>query len=127
MALPYPRKLNEAGEAYAPLVHLLKDTLIRPRELAERWRYDDDHLANLRRRNVGVPWLRLPTATGKTDKPSGAIRYRLSEIVAAEISGMGGALSLERVCLVISSCEFLSDVQRAAVIAKLNSVLGGGK
>jgi hypothetical protein len=122
MPLPYPRKLNDADPAYAPLVNLLKDTLIRPRELAERWRYNDDHLANLRRRKLGVPWLRLPSASGAADKPMGAIRYRLSEIVAAEIDGIGGALSLDRVSLVISSCDFLSDAQRAGVIAKLSSV-----
>jgi hypothetical protein len=122
MNVPYPRKL-EANELYAPLLALLNDTLLRPIEVAKRWRCGVDHLARLRQHAAGPPWLRLPGGR-KADRPTGQVRYRLSEIVACELGGTTGALTLQRVYLAVSTCDFLTEAQRAAVIVKLESALG---
>lgn len=122
MTIHYPASLEHQG-AYEPLVRLLRDTLLRPRELADRWRFSQDHLSNLRRRNIGPPAIRLPTASGAAKRPMGSLRYRLSDVILAEITGTHGSLTLERVALVISGCDFLSEPERGAVLARIREAL----
>ena len=123
MSIPLPAKLEHPSGVYDPLTRLLVDTLVKPKDLAARWSFSDDHLSSLRRRNIGPAWIRLPTAGGTAKRPLGAIRYRLSSIIAAELSGTHGALTFERVALAIVACDFLSEEQRAALIMKLKRVL----
>lgn len=123
MTIQLSPALTQAASPYAPLLALLRDTLIRPRELAERWKFGEDHLSNLRRRALGPSFIRLPTATGKAARPLGSIRYRLSDIIGCELAGTGGAISLARVELAIAGCEMLTAQQRAAVIARMKTVL----
>lgn len=118
MSLPIPPGLLHP--AYAPLVALLRDTLLKPKDVAQRHGQSEDHLAACRRRGLGLPFIRLPgTKTGK-----GSIRYRLSDVIHAEVMGSAGPLSLERVCLIVAGVAGLSDQQRALVIAELRRALG---
>jgi hypothetical protein len=117
--LPVPAELTR-HEAYAPVVRLLKDTLIRPKDIAARWQIGQSHLANLRRAGRGLPWTRLPTGA----KGLGSVRYRLADIVTAELHGTSGSITAERVCLAIAACDLLSLEQRAAVQAYLGAALG---
>lgn len=123
MPLPVPPALERAA-AYAPLLLLLRDSLIKPKDLAERWGFSHDHLANLRKRRVGPPWIRLPTSSGQAKRPMGSIRYRISDIIGAELAGSGGALTLERVALAVAAMDFLTEQERAAVISRLRTALG---
>jgi len=94
-------------EAYRPLLAMLESVLITPAELCEHWRLSASHLCNLRRRGTGLPFIKLGDG--------GHIRYRLSEIAAAEIRGGAGPLTVERVCLVLSACEGVSLESRAVM------------
>jgi len=123
MTVPYPRKL-EAKEIYSPLLALRNDTLLRPIDVTTRWQVGVDHLVRLRERGAGPAWLRLPGSRKVEDRPTGQIRYRLSDIVAAELDGAAGPLTLARVYLAVSACDFLSEAQRTAVILKLEAALG---
>lgn len=117
MALPVPAAAKRS-EAYAPLLALLRDHLIKPKDLAARWGFTSDHLANMRRAGYGVPFVRLPT--GRKE----AVRYRLSDIISAELTGTAGAVTLERVCIVIAAAEEISEEQRKLIIARLRNALG---
>lgn len=116
MTLPVPPTLE--APAYAPLVRLLRDVLISPIELANRWGYIVGHLNKLRHENRGVPWVKLPTGP-----VNGGIRYRLSDIIAAELAGAAGPVTIERVCMVVAACHELAPEQRVAVIARLREAL----
>jgi hypothetical protein len=108
-----PRKAANV-DAYRPLLDLLDSIMLTPAELGAHWRYSDDHLCNLRRAGKGPPWVRLPT---------GAIRYRASDIMAAEIAGTCGGLTLDQVCLAVSACAEVPLEARAALIAHLTRTL----
>jgi len=109
VTLPIPPTL--CHPAHEPIVRLLRDTLITPKVLAERWSYSVIHLANLRRPGLGLSSIKLPTGP-----KSGGVRYRLSEIVAAELHGTSGPIDRERVALAIVGCPDISDHQKAAVL-----------
>jgi len=57
------------------------DTFLTTEELGRRWKIDAGTLANARSRSEGCRFLRLPT---------GAIRYRLSDVLKAETEGERG-------------------------------------
>lgn len=122
MPLPISPELTK-HECYKPVVSLLQDRLVPPRALAERWSYTEDHLSNLRRANHGLPWIRLPLGPKGT---KGGIRYRLSDIVAAEIDGNFGQVTLSQVEIAVASCPALTLDLRAAVQAHLRTALGLG-
>lgn len=103
----------------APLVALLRDTLLKPKEVAARWGQSEDHLASLRRSRRGLLFIRLPGA--KTGK--GSIRYRLSDLIAAELADGGRPLSFERVCLPIASCPDVPKEMRARILAHVRQAL----
>jgi len=98
-----PAELTQ-HEAYAPVIRLLNDTLLTPKEVAARWRITTTYLCNLRREQRGFPFVRLPFGPAGR----GAIRYRLSDVVAAEFIGTGGPVNFEKVLLAVSACRFLS-------------------
>ena len=111
--LPYPQHVIPNSPAYTPLTDLLDSVLVGNDYLSSHWGYSENHLSNLRRLQKGPPWVKLPT---------GAIRYRLSEIFAAEVAGTRGALTTERVALAMASCKTVPAEHRAAMIAHLETV-----
>lgn len=110
--LPEPK----APAAFAPVLEICRSVLVTPGELAAHWRYTEDHLANLRRAGRGLPFIKFDT---------GGVRYRLSSILAAEISGESGALTLERVLLAVATCATVSERDRAAIASHVRAALGG--
>lgn len=105
-------------EAYAPLAAMMRGVLMTSKELGERWRFSDEHLCNLRRAGRGLPFLKLDT---------GAIRYRQSDIIAAEIAGTCGPLNLDRVLVAVAACPDLSDAHKLAVQAHLRAAFSERK
>lgn len=102
-------------EAYKPVLDLCRDVWLTPAELAERYRYTEEHLCNLRKAGRGWPFLKLDT---------GGIRYRLSDILAAEIRGTCGPLTLERVLLALAACPDLSAEDKASAQNHLRKAFG---
>lgn len=117
--LPIPSSMTL--ECYKPLVDLMKDTLVPPKVLSERWSYTEDYLSNLRRAGHGLPFVRLPL--GPTGR-KGGIRYRLSDIVSAELTGTFGPVTIEQVCIAIASCPAIPVEARAAVQAHVRKAIG---
>ena len=111
--LPYPEHKIPKVPAYKPLTDLLDSVLVGNDYLSQHWGYSENHLSNLRRLHRGPPWVKLPT---------GAIRYRLSEIFAAEVAGTRGSLTTERVALAMAACTSVPAAHRAAMIAHLETV-----
>lgn len=115
--MPKPAELEHP--AYAPLVRLLNDQLMTPKEVAAQLRCTANYLANLRRQQRGFPYVRLPFGP----KGKGAIRYRQSDIVGAMILGTSGPVSLERVNLAIAGMLFLPLADRELVMLRLKEAL----
>lgn len=93
-------------EAYKPLLVMLESILISPSELAEHWRVGTGSLASHRHANTGVPFLKLSI---------GRVRYRLSDVIADEIQGIRGPLTLDSVLLAVAACQDVSLETRAIV------------
>ena len=111
--LPAVKRVLNKPEGYEPLLQLLSDVFVTSSELAAHWRYTQTHLCNLRKRNAGVPHIKLA---------SGGVRYRLSDIIAAEIEGTSGPMTIERVCLALAACKDLSAQDRAIAQAHIRMV-----
>lgn len=109
----------ETSAGLAPALALLKDTLVDPRFVSERWDISQAHLAGMRREQRGLPFIRLPT--GKMGK--GSIRYRMSDVLEAEARGTMGALNAQRVLFTVGQCPLLSKEQAGAVIDWLRTEL----
>lgn len=107
-----------AMAVFQPFFDLLKGGFMTPAQLGERWQYSPDHLSNCRRTGKGVPWLKLPT---------GAVRYRTADVVAAEIAGTAGPLTVERVLLAVSACPSVSEADRAKMIEHLRVAMQPGR
>ncbi|WP_068459003.1 helix-turn-helix transcriptional regulator [Hyphomicrobium sulfonivorans] len=100
--------------AFRPFLDLIEGVMLRTEEVAAHWRYSVQSVHNMRRLGTGPAFVRLP---------GGAIRYRLSEIMACELYGHGGGLTLDRVALALASCPDLRPAQRQAIENHLRSVL----
>jgi len=111
--LPVPPNLPEK---YKPLIAILESTLVRPASLAERWGYSDQTLSNHRSQGRGLPFIILP---------GGAIRYRASEILAAEKAGTRGPLSVDRVALELAAMPDVPEKLQRAIIERLRAVQEG--
>ena len=109
--LPIKPKISEV---YSPLLDLMGDHLLTANEVAEHTRYTIDHLANLRRASRWLPWIQFDT---------GAIRYRLADVVAAQIGGTRGPFSIDRACLALAAAPDLDDKAKAAAQAALRRAL----
>jgi hypothetical protein len=94
---------------------MCRGVLLTPAEVGERYRYTDEHLCNLRKAGRGWPFMKLET---------GGIRYRLSELLAAELRGTTGPLTLERVEQAVAACGDVPLDQRAAMQKHLRAVFG---
>jgi len=102
-------------EAFRPVVDMLRSLLLTPAEVGERYKYTDEHLCNLRRAGRGWPFMKLET---------GGIRYRLSDLLAAELRGTTGPLTLERVNQAVAACDSVPAEYRAAIQAHLRAAFG---
>lgn len=109
MILTQPRIVSEV-EAYRPLLELLDDVLVTSKFLAERYRYTEVHMANLRKNNRGWPYFKLAT---------GGVRYRLSDIITAEAQHPRNRVTVESVCQALARCTELSTEQRAILQAHI--------
>lgn len=91
----------------------LDDFLMTPEELALRWRQDVGTLANLRSKNLGLPSIKLP---------SGAVRYRASDVLDAEINGTRG-ITANQVAKVVMTYPDLNDKDRRKLASWLEKQL----
>lgn len=89
------------------------EILLTTDELAKRWRYTTDNLANMRSRRVGIPFIKLP---------GGAIRYRASDVLEAEMSGLRG-LTMQRVADAVRQCPLINETTRPKVARWLREQL----
>lgn len=113
MILTQPRIVSEV-EAYRPLLELLDDILVTSKFLADRYGYTEVHMANLRKHNRGWPYIKLKT---------GGVRYRLSDVIAAECPNRGAPLTVDSVCQALARCTELSTEQRAILQAHIRKAL----
>lgn len=102
--IPLSPRAAHGVEAYRPLLDMLESVLITPKQLGEHWRYSSGALAGIRTRGAGLPFVKLPT---------GGVRYRVSDVAAAELQGTGGPLTVDRMMLALAGCSGLSVEQRA--------------
>lgn len=100
--------------AFQPLLDLLDSSYLTAAELADRWRYTDDHLSNLRRAGKGPRFIRLPD--------NGRVLYPASGVIENELRGET-RLSLDVVLLAVSSCASVPVDQRAAIIEHIKTAL----
>ena len=98
---------------FEPLLALLKDTLMTPGELAEHWRYSEQHLSNMRRAGKGPPFLKL----GK-----GAVRYRVSDVLRHELRGWRGN-SLDKISLALLTVPGIDHGLRKRIEEHVRRVL----
>lgn len=106
--LPAPR-----SELFAPLLSLADAVLLTTAEVAKHLRYSEQHLHNMRRTGTGIAWLKLP---------GGAVRYHLSEVLAWQLHGQCGIVTLERVSAALGTMPGLKPEARAAIDAHLARV-----
>jgi hypothetical protein len=113
VGLPIPMHLLD--DHHAPIIDLLNDTLITSDELATRWRQSPQTMANLRRSRRGVPYIKLP--------PSGHVRYRLSDIVRAEMGGIRGPITPDVVRMAVSGIPGVSPQLRETIAKRLENLV----
>lgn len=101
---------------YGPILRLCESIMATPEELASHWRMSRDYLANVRRAGRGVPHVKLPT---------GRVLYRLSDILAAELAGTAGNITLERIELALVALPEVRPELRARIVEHLRSFLKG--
>lgn len=94
----------------APVLPFLDAVMMTAKEVATHWRMSPEYIANLRRRpGDGPTHVKLP---------SGAVRYRLSDVVLFELVGQRG-LSPETAYLAIRSVPDVSDPIKDRMCAAL--------
>ena len=112
--LPVSETLRNAA-AFRPLLALCDAAFLTSIELAEHWRMSVQHMHNMRRLKAGPPYVKLGGV--------GAIRYRLSEILAWEIAGQGGMITHERIALALGACPGLSPAEATRIAEHLRVTL----
>lgn len=112
--LQTPAKIPARYSAFAAL---LDGAMVNSNALAARWNTSAQTLANWRAMGRGLPYVILP---------EGSIRYRVREILDAEIWGTRGPLSVERVALELSLMPEVSEPVAAAIVARLRAAMTGG-
>lgn len=113
LTIPAPLR---ADERVRPLLALVDAQLATAAEAAEHLRYDVQHLANMRRHGHGPAYVKLG---GR-----GAIRYRVSELLAWEIAGHGGGVTIERVAMALAVMPELTPTTAAKIVAHLRQFFG---
>lgn len=92
------------------------DTLLTAAEAADMLRMDVATLANMRARGEGLPWFKLP---------SGAVRYRMSEVLAWINTGARG-LTWQRLANALEAYPDMALAQRNELLAHLRNALKDG-
>lgn len=110
--LPVPANMPER---FKPLANLLEGVMVTPRVLARRWDLSEQTLANNRTAGKGVPYVNLPT---------GSVRYYAAEILAAELAGARGPLTIDRVALELAAMSEVPETLAAAILDRLRLALG---
>lgn len=116
--LPLPSHAVALNPANSPLIDLLDSVLLRPQEVAKHWRLSESHLSNLRHTGKGIPFIKLE---------SGAVRYRASEVIAHELGGTCGAITLDRITGALATMRGLPADQRDAIVAHLTAAFAKGE
>lgn len=113
----FPRvpRVTVENKLYAPLLDVLNEIFMTPHELGDRWRYTQAHLSNLRRAGKGPRYIKLAE--------TGGIRYFASDIVASEISGTAGKITLSDVELAATACTSVPEEHRVAMLEHLRATL----
>ena len=115
--LPKPTRAVAFNPAYAPLIDLLDGVLVTPQEVSKHYRLSESHLSNLRNAGKGLPFVKLAT---------GAVRYQLSDVVAGQIAGTAGPLTLDRIALALVAMRGLDPETREAVMSHLARAFAPG-
>lgn len=102
---------------HEPLARLCGDVLVTTEELSAHWRMAAGHLGNLRRAGRGVPYIKLPT---------GAVRYRLADVLAAEVVNTHGDITLDRIELAISALRRIPAETRNEIVEHLKAFFAKG-
>jgi hypothetical protein len=92
----------------------IDETWLTPQELADRWRIGTHTLANHRSAGDGLPAFKTP---------GGAVRYALSDVLAAEASGMSGGLSWTRLNKALKIVLPMHNVRHEQLMADLKTAL----
>lgn len=87
----------------------IDDIFLTPQQLADRWQLDPGSLANARSRGEGVPFVKLP---------SGAVRYRVADVLAAETDGYK-SFTWKRLEAALETYAELTDTQRQKLLLHL--------
>jgi predicted DNA-binding transcriptional regulator AlpA len=107
-----------AAPCYGPLLDLLGEHYVTPKALAARWRWSEQHLANLRKRRRGPTFVKL----------GGSVRYPLSEVLAWELSARERrpySVTRDALALAVASAP-VSERERAILLDHLDAALFGG-
>jgi hypothetical protein len=99
---------------YRPLADLVGGFMVPPAVLSARWNTSTQTLANWRSTGKGLPATRLS---------GGAIRYRVAEILAAEMAGTHGPLSVDRVALELSVMPDVPADLAAKIVERLKAAM----
>ena len=98
---------------YGPILDLLNSRYLTPMQLASRWKWTDQHLANLRRAGKGPAFIRL----------SRSVRYPLSEILAWELAGQSTHVTPDRIGLAVATLTDLPAEKRDKIAAILSEII----
>ena len=107
MAIP---RYTTDEAVFRPLMERIAGHLLTAGEAAKHLRYSPNHLSNLRKAGKGWPWLVLPT---------GAIRYRASDVLLGELAAEHGPLTVDRVVLAVTACQSVPVEHRMTIIDHL--------
>jgi hypothetical protein len=99
---------------FAAVAEHLTGALLTSQELADRWRLSDQTLRNWRSADQGPPYITLP---------SGTIRYRMADVLAAEVSGYAGGLTPDRIALELATLDVEADLARR-IVEHLRTIRG---
>ncbi|HRQ25651.1 hypothetical protein [Hyphomicrobium sp.] len=114
MIIKLPKEIAN-DPRYASVVEALSEVFLTPADLAQRWHVTTAHLGTQRRMRNGPAWVKIGG--------EGAVRYRLSDILAHERAGAGGPLSIDRLKAAVASLPDFSETQRAKILAHMLSEL----
>lgn len=107
-------QLDTMLENFAPLLDLLQSRYMTPAQLGARWKWSDQHLANLRRAGKGPAFVRL----GRS------VRYPMAEVLRWELVGQSDHVTPDRIDLAVTAA--LSDLpleRRVLAAETLKSIL----
>lgn len=116
--LPLAGSHKNDNPHHQALIALCGDQMLTPKEVAAHWRLSIGRLANMRVAGRGPGFVKLG---------DGAVRYPLSEIIAYELAGRSGHITLERVWQALSTMPGLRDDTRDAILEYLTRALSDGR